>query len=184
MLLTRTLVLIFVLLLTVCGVCAALFPLMRKSGIVIAGHPAERRVYLWYEETKYRIGDTHYSVRAYHRDRSCAGFRTVAVAAAALDVAGCGIAAVVCLLAAAHLCSRKKFNICCSIMVLSFVTFICFAASVAAVTFVFCTETCVQDAAERTQALRDAGYSLVEGFIVLCVATGGFFLAIAVEIFS
>ncbi|AIN96921.1 hypothetical protein LPMP_160470 [Leishmania panamensis] len=184
MLCTRVLVLIFVLLLAACGVCAALFPLMRTKGPMIDGHPSERVVFLWYEETKFTVGPAHYYTRTYHRNSTCDGFKTAALASAALDVAGCGLAGIIGLLAAAHLCSRMKFSICCSIMVLCFVAFACFVASVATVIFTFFTDTCVNDNATRVVALRDQGFVLVEGFIFLCIAAGGFLIAVFVEIFS
>ncbi|KAG5482499.1 hypothetical protein CUR178_05639 [Leishmania enriettii] len=183
MLLTRIVVLIFVTLLVACGVCAALFPLMRRRGTT-NGHAWRTAVYLWYEEVTYTIGKNHYSTRAYHHHGKCDGFRIAAVLAAALDATACILGAIVCLLAAAHLYARTKFSICCSIMVLCLVTFASFAVSVAAIVFLFRADFCVNDETKRMLALRDEGYTLEEGFIFLCVAAGGFLVAVFVEIFS
>ncbi|KAG5481970.1 hypothetical protein LSCM1_05682 [Leishmania martiniquensis] len=157
---------------------------MRKKGLAVQGHAAEKAVYLWYEEIKYTIGREHYSFRAYHRYHRCDGFRAAAVLSAALDVAACGLGALICLLAAAHLCAQTKFSICCSIMVLCFVTFACLAVSVAAIVFLYCTDMCVNEDAKRAVALRDQGFILEEGFIFICVAAGGFFIAVFLEVFS
>lgn len=184
MLLTRIVVLIFAILLVACGVCATLFPLMRKKGLVIDSHSLEKKVYLWYEEIHYKDGLTDHYYRTYHRNSKCDGFKAAAMTGAALHVAACGVGGIICLLAAAHIYARKKVTICCFIMILSLVTFACFAVSVATVVFVFCADTCVNDEATRVVALRHQGYTLVEGFILLCVAAFGFLIAMFLEVCS
>ncbi|KAG5508750.1 hypothetical protein JKF63_05248 [Porcisia hertigi] len=184
MFMTRVLLLIFVLVLVAFGVCAALFPLMRLTGPRIRDQSSEKAVYLWYEETKFTIGSAHYFIRDYHRNNECGDFKTAFIVSAALHVAACCLGAITCLLAAAHLCSHRKFKLCCSIVVLCFVTFACFATSIGTVIFLSCADTCVNDNATRVVALRDQGYFLSEGFIFLCVAGCGFFMAVFLEVFS
>ncbi|AYU77625.1 hypothetical protein conserved [Leishmania donovani] len=184
MLLTRIVVLIFAIVLVACGVCAALFPLMRKKGLMIEGHASEKKVYLWYEEIHYKDGLADHYHRTYHRNSKCDGFKTAAVTGAAIHVAACGLGGIICLLAAAHIYARKKFNICCSIMIFCFVAFACFAVSVATVVFVFCADTCVNDNATRVVALRHQGYIFVEGFMLLCVSAFGFLIAMFLEVCS
>lgn len=69
-------------------------------------------------------------------------------------------------------------------MVLALVTFAFFAASVATTVFVYCADTCVDDATKRVGALRDSSFTLAEGFIVLCVAAGGFLICAVLEVFT
>ncbi|GET87400.1 hypothetical protein, conserved [Leishmania tarentolae] len=184
MLLTRAVVLIVSIVLEACGVCAALLPLMRMNGLVIEGHASEKKVYLWYEETHYKEALADHYNRTYHRNNKCAEFKNVAVAGAAIHVVACALGGILCLLAAAHTFARKKFNICCSIMIFGFVAFACFAVSVATVVFVANADTCVNDNVTRVVAMHSQGYVFVEGFIFLCVATGGFFMAVFLEVCS
>jgi hypothetical protein len=180
----RVILCILMMLLTACGVCAALFPLMRKNATDSTGRKVKHEVYLWYTETKYTEAHKHYYDRVYVRDIACGEFRTTSVAGAALNVAGCGLGAIVSIIAAAHVCTRVKFNLCCTLMVLCFVTFGAFMASLATVVFVYRGHGCVNAANGGHPGYHAQDYKLVEGFILLCVATGGFFIMVFLEICS
>ncbi|KPA77828.1 hypothetical protein ABB37_06642 [Leptomonas pyrrhocoris] len=184
MICTRVLLCILMMLFTACGVCAALFPLMRRTGRDDASHKVKYEVYLWYTESKYTDAKTHVYERIYHRQRNCGEFRTAAVAGAALDVVGCGVGAIACILAAVHICARVKFHLCCTLMVLCFVAFATLVASLATVVFTFRGDSCPNDTANAMRSFHGQDYKLVEGFILLCIAAGGFFITTFLEMLS
>ena len=184
MIYTRVILCILMVLLTACGVCAALFPLMRKTSTDAMGRKVKHEVYLWYTESKYHVNKTHYYDRVYSRHESCGGFRTTSVAGAALNVAGCGMGAIAAIIAAVHVYAKVKFDLCCTLMVLCFVTFGLFVASLVTVVFTYRAKLCVNDPVKVRESYKDQSYKLVEGFILLCVATGGFFITTFLEICS
>ncbi|KPI84706.1 hypothetical protein ABL78_6228 [Leptomonas seymouri] len=180
----RVLFCILMSLFTACGACAALFPLMRRNETDALGRAVKREVSLWYIESKYVIDKVHHYDRVYTRNSNCSELRVVSILAAALNVVGCGLGTIASVLAAVHVCTRVKFHLCCTLMLLCFITFAVFMASLGAVIYSFLSDACVNDSVNYAYSYYRQDFKLTEGYILLCIATGGFFFMTFLEICS
>lgn len=173
----RVVVFLLLVIFTAAGVCSIFFPFFKPSGDN-ATYP--NSVYLWYEEsvTSYTSAGMNGSqiIRYYNNDKTCESTRTLSTAAAALAVAGCGIAGLATLMASTYICAGFRPCLCVCITLFSLIACLCFAA-VVAITAAFYTKTFCTGKAEVVIPLKDANYNIVEGFILACVAAGGCLIA-------
>lgn len=172
----RVFAFVLLLIFTACGVCSSLFPLFRATD-----GDAVSNIFYWYTETVKpgTDGSGTITVRHYNQDRVCSQNRIFFVVAAALSTAGAALGGVATLLAAMWVCGRRM----CLHHFITWVTFLsfaCFAVTVALIVFSFLEGTCKNDAAANTSAIQDMKpkYEFGVGFMLMCAAAGGMLISL------
>lgn len=195
MIVCRTFTLLFLMCVTACGVCSSLFPLFRRSydvNILTPPQPVSstynRRevIYYWYAEntTGGSYPSLNYS-RSYNSARKCDTTRTYFVASAALSTAGAGLAGIATIMSAAWIYAGFDSCLHSFIVFVTFLAFACYLVTLALVCYLYLNDTC-SNGVNHAVAFKNASpqFHLVEGFILMCIATGGLLIVLVLEALS
>ncbi|KPI84709.1 hypothetical protein ABL78_6231 [Leptomonas seymouri] len=176
----RVIVLILLMLLSACATCAVLFPIYRKEIEAADGAEAKLTYYYWYRQTSRSHGDNVTIERIYSYDYSCSEERDYFIASSALSVAGAGLGGLACMFIACWVNAGRRPALGAIGFVFTFFAFACCGAVVGLTGFFFSEVKC--DSADSSKgSVRDQGYNLAEGTILMAAATGGFLILLFVQ---
>lgn len=176
----RVFVLIFLMLLTACATCSILFPIFRKPKSKVGNTTTKETVYYWYSETSHVDSVSTSIKRVYTRDYSCESEKNDYVASAALAVAGAGLGGLACMFVACWINAGYRAALGVISVILTFLAFACCIVVVSLSAYLFVNVPCKSDSV--TESVKQRDYKLVEGFILMAIAAGGFLIMMVVQI--
>jgi hypothetical protein len=177
----RVFVLIILMLLTACATCAILFPVYRAPKVTALDVTVKQTVFYWYSETSLVSSTSTQITRIYSHEYACDAQRQYFLAMAALAVAGAGIGGLACMFTACWINAGRRIALGVVALILTFFAFACCVVVVSISAYVFVNGLCKGSTLEM-MSLKSGGYNLVEGFILMAVAAGGFLIMFVVEI--
>ncbi|KAG5508923.1 hypothetical protein GH5_06137 [Leishmania sp. Ghana 2012 LV757] len=170
MLCLRLFLLIFAICFTACVTCSILFPLFRLEITLEELNKTRLTVYYWYNETVSSVDGGSLIFRYYARDFTCTNQRIAHIAMSVLSVVAASMGGIAVLFLA---CWTLAGPHCCLGIIAYFAIFVAFVCSLVTLAlsgYVYVTDFCGGD------SLRKAQYKLVEGFALICIATGGYLI--------
>ncbi|KAG5504186.1 hypothetical protein JIQ42_06018 [Leishmania sp. Namibia] len=170
MLCLRLSLLIFTICFTACVTCSILFPLFRLKKTIEGLNETRLTVYYWYNETVSSVDGGWSIFRYYARDFTCTNQRTAHIFMSVLSVVAASMGGIAVLFLA---CWTSVGPRCCLGIIAYFAIFVAFVCSLITLAlsgYVYVTDFCGVD------SLRKAQYKLVEGFALICTATGGYLI--------
>ncbi|KAG5482331.1 hypothetical protein LSCM4_05584 [Leishmania orientalis] len=170
MLCLRLSLLIFAICITACVTCSILFPLFRLKITLEELNETRLTVYYWYNETVTSVDGGSLIFRYYARDFTCTNQRIAHIAMSVLSVLAASMGGIAVLFLACWALAGPR---CCLGVIAYFailVAFVCSLITLALSGYVYVTDFCGVD------SLRKAQYKLVEGFALICTATGGYLI--------
>lgn len=177
----RVFALILLMLLSACATCAILFPIFRKPKTVTAGVTSKDTIYYWYSEASLVSSTATSITRVYSRDYSCKPEKNYFLASAALAVAGAGLGGLACMFMACWINAGRRAALGVVSLILTFFAFACCVVVVSLTAYLYVNAQC-KDETPSKMTFKDDNYKLVEGFILMAVAAGGFLIMFVVEI--
>ncbi|KPA77833.1 hypothetical protein ABB37_06645 [Leptomonas pyrrhocoris] len=177
----RVFVLTVLMLLTACATCANLFAIFRKPQLTVAGVTTRDSYYYWYSELS-AVGPIETNTRRiYSRDFECEAEKNYFIASAALAVGGAGLGGLACVFMACWVSAGRRVALGVVSLLLTFFAFACCVVVVSLTSYLFVNAQCKDGAADK-KTFEQQDYMLVEGFILMAVAAGGFLIMLFVQL--
>lgn len=171
----RTAVVVLLAMFTACVTCSILFPIFRTTVTDTSGSETYITYYYWYLEESVRAPTGMWTVhRIYTRDIACQQMHDYYIWASSLSVASAGLGGLATLLGAAWISVGYSAGLSSLIFVLTFISFACSGSVVGLMAYAYCNDFCASSRTSAARAPQAAGFNIVEGYILLCVAVGGF----------
>ncbi|KAG5482501.1 hypothetical protein CUR178_05641 [Leishmania enriettii] len=167
MLCLRLFLLVFAICITACMTCSILLPLFRLKATPEEGNET-RLVYYWCNETVTSANGGKLILRYYAWDFMCSSQRAIHITMSVLSVVAASSSGVAVLFLSCWAVAGPR---CCLCMIAYFAisaAFVCSLITLALSVYVFVTGFC------DMESLQMAQYNLVEGFALVCTATGGY----------
>ncbi|KAG5481972.1 hypothetical protein LSCM1_05684 [Leishmania martiniquensis] len=176
----RVFIFVLLMLFTACATCSILFPQFRK--VVDTTSKKTSTVYFWYRESSMPVAETQSVAinRTYSHRLLCPRGQLYHTAAAALSVAATALIGSSMLFAACWIDARYNNGLAVASAFMAFLSFVCFSAVVSWTVYTYLTTLCPGETGQILGA-KDDGYTLAEGFYLLCAATGGSLLCFIIS---